>query len=75
MAPGGLEQKSVRQLLNWCGLAGVKPAQLFRAEGFSYHFGFHRLAWARSRLRLVRGLDYNHHVLLTREPYNSTRKV
>jgi hypothetical protein len=38
--------------------AGVEPAQLFRAEGFSYHFGFRRLAWARSRFRLVCGLDY-----------------
>src|SRR3984885_4020343 len=31
--------------------AGLEPAQPFRAEGFSYHFGFSRLAWARSRLR------------------------
>jgi hypothetical protein len=38
--------------------AGLEPAQLFRAEGFSYHFGFRRLASARSRCRLVRGLDY-----------------
>src|SRR5580700_8540354 len=38
--------------------AGLEPAQLFRAEGFSYHFGFRRLAWARSRIRLVCGLDY-----------------
>jgi hypothetical protein len=38
--------------------AGVEPAQLFRAEGFSYHFGFRRRAGARSRCRLVRGLDY-----------------
>jgi hypothetical protein len=38
--------------------AGLEPAQLFRAEGFSYHFGFRRLALARSRIRLVCGLDY-----------------
>jgi hypothetical protein len=45
-------------LLGLVRAAGVEPAQLFRAEGFSYHFGFRRLAWARSRFWLVRGLDY-----------------
>ncbi len=38
--------------------AGLEPAQLFRAQGFSYHFGFRRLALALSRFRLVCGLDY-----------------
>ena len=37
--------------------AGLEPARLFRAEGFSYHFGFRRLA-VRVRARLVCGLDY-----------------
>jgi len=46
--------------------AGVEPAQLFRAEGFSYHFGFRRLTLARSRGWLVRGLDYTFTVALAR---------
>ena len=46
--------------------AGLEPAQLFRAEGFSYHFGFRRLALARSRIRLVCGLDYTFTVARSR---------
>ena len=30
----------------------------FEPEGFSYHLGFSRLAWTRSRILLVWGLDY-----------------
>jgi hypothetical protein len=46
--------------------AGLEPAQLFRAEGFSYHYGFRRLAWARSRFWLVCGLDYTFTVARSR---------
>jgi hypothetical protein len=46
--------------------AGVEPAQLFRAEGFSYHYGFRRLAWARPRFQLVCGLDYTFTVARSR---------
>jgi hypothetical protein len=46
--------------------AGLEPAQPFRAEGFSYHFGFRRLAWARSRFQLVCGLDYTFTVARSR---------
>ena len=35
--------------------AGVEPARAFRPYGFSYHFGFRRLASIPGR---VRGLDY-----------------
>jgi hypothetical protein len=38
--------------------AGLEPAQLFRAEGFLYYYGFRRRALARSRIRLVCCLDY-----------------
>lgn len=34
-------------------VAGLEPAQLFRAEGFSHHYGFRRLALTRARRRLV----------------------
>jgi len=46
--------------------AGLEPAQLFRAEGFSYHYGFRRLALAHSRFQLVRGLDYTFTVARSR---------
>ena len=46
--------------------AGLEPAQALRPYGFSYHFGFRRLALARSRGRLVRGLDYTFTVARSR---------
>lgn len=36
----------------WCGRGDLNPHDLFRVCGFSYHFGFRRLATR------VRGLDY-----------------
>jgi len=38
--------------------AGLEPAQRFLTEDLHTSYGFRRLAWARSRFRLVCGLDY-----------------
>jgi len=46
--------------------AGLEPAQALRPYGFSYHFGFRRLALTRSRFWLVRGLDYTFTVARSR---------
>jgi hypothetical protein len=45
-------------LVGWCGRPDLNRYSSFEPRDFHTSYGFRRLAWARSRIQLVCGLDY-----------------